>query len=95
MHLNKPGTYFTYHSDFRRDSSHHWQEVGSSASSPPSVDLYIPVPHPPEQLAVVEERLVEFYVKIAVNDIVEGSSDGLSRPTIQQHRHNANELEGI
>ena len=77
MHLNLPGTYFTYHSDFRWDSSHHWQEVGASASSPPSVDLYIPVPHPSEQLAVVEERLVEFYVKIAVDDIVEGSSDGL------------------
>ena len=65
-------------------TTHHWQKVGAPASAPPSVDLYIPVPHPPEQLPVVEERLVEFYVKIAVDDIVKGSSDGLARPVTQQ-----------
>ena len=63
-------------------ATHHWQEVGAPASSPSSVDLDIPVPHPPEQFPVVEERLVEFYVKIAVDYIVEGSSDGLPRPKI-------------
>ena len=90
-----PAPISRYLSDILMDTSHHRQKVGAPASSPPSVDLYIPLPHPPKQLPVVEERLVEFYVKIAVDDIVEGSSDGLSRPTIQQHRQNANEWEGI
>ena len=46
-------------------------------------DLRISCRHPRQQLRVVHKRVIEVYIEVTVEDIVQGSGNGLSRPTIQ------------
>lgn len=67
---------------------HLGQEEGLAEGSCLPGDLRVACRHPRQQLGVVEERAVKVHVEVAVQDVMHGSSDSLTRSTKQPIRQN-------